>query len=191
MRLRVLLAAVLLAGAAACASEAGRPGAPADASAGVAEDAARYDYEAVFSGALTDTLQGQADFGTVVASDVRQERFVIVLKSRDDPLGGLVFSRPDAARPAPGTYALSAEAGAARRASGFRLTYREGMRRTLHATAGTLTLRVVRDTLIEGSFRADLEGTVARPGQAPRQSLADVRGSFRAESGSVGFLLGL
>lgn len=191
MLLRVFVLLVVVLGAAACGAEADGPGGASGTEAPAEADESAAGYRAIFSGALSDTLRGRASFGTVVASATRRERFVIVLGSRDDPLGGLVFARPDGAPPAPGTYDLVPYADSTRRPSDFSLIYREGMRRTLRATGGTLRLDIVRDTLIEGSFRADLEGTVAHPGQLPRQSLADVRGAFRAENGSVGFLLGL
>lgn len=146
------------------------------------------DYTVYLQGAISDTLRGAASFGQVVDTRTDTERFVIALEGQYDLAGGVFFVRDDPALPEAGTYSLE---DSARTSDEFGLTYRQGLQRHLRATSGTLTLSTVRDTLIEGSFRATLRGQVMRGGERLTDARVDARGTFRAQPDPLGFIIGL
>lgn len=149
------------------------------------------DYTVYLQGAISDTLRGAASFGQVVDTQTDAERFVIVLEGQYDLAGGVFLARDDPALPEAGTYSLERRDDDPRTTDGFGLVYRQGLQRYLRATSGTLTLTTVRDTLIEGSFRATLRGQVVRGGERLTDARVDARGTFRAQPDPLGFIIGL
>ena len=149
------------------------------------------DYVVYLRGAITDTLRGEASFGVVVDTRHGRRRFAIVLQSVYDPLGGFFLVQGRAEPPTTGTYALRGRSSESGTDEGFGLVYRLGMRRDLAATSGTLTLTTVRDTLIEGSFEATLEGMLIRQGERLSDARLRVRGTFRAEPQPLDMIVGL
>lgn len=148
------------------------------------------DYRVVLANALSDTLRGEAHFGVVYEQQNRSERFVIRLESSFDFAGGVVLARRDTTLPDEGTYPLEYEVDSLAADEDFILLYREGMLRDLRASSGTLNLTTVTDTLIVGTFDAQLRGRVAFP---DRIGGADVHavGRFRASKDLDGFVIGL
>ncbi len=185
--LMLLLALTL----AACASDEERPaGGEAPIEAGA--DPSAYAYEAFFAGALTDTLRGAARFGVMVDGRTGARRLVIALRTPDSGMGGLflVPRRPEL--PEPGSHPLTAYNDSLSRPAGrFALVYRDGLLRRLSSVDGTLTFTTVRDTLLEGRFSARLRGTVVRAGAPLTEVQVTARGTFRAERGEVGFIVGI
>lgn len=149
------------------------------------------DYTVYLQGAISDTLRGAASFGQVVDTRTDAERFVIVLEGQYDLAGGISLVHDDPVLPEAGTYSLERGDESARPSDGFGLVYRQGLQRHLRATSGTLTLSIVRDTLIEGSFRATLRGQVMRGGERLTNARVDARGTFRAQPDPLGFIIGL
>ena len=188
-----LLAIVLLTVVAACgAGEGGVSVAEEGAADG--GNAPAYAYEVFLEGrALTDTLRGPATFNAVVNGKTQATLLVVAMEAGVDLTSGFFLTHPGDERPAVGTYPIGppADSLAGGAAPGFAAIYQEGMRRRLTSTGGTLRLTVATDTLLEGSFTADLRGTVALPGEPPRLMHLDARGTFRAEKGAVGFVVGL
>lgn len=198
-RLLVPAALALLLTAAACGSggEMGRPTA-ADTTQAAEEEGPQYDYAAYTRGMFVDTLRGPADFGRVFDPVTRRQQWVLSMRAGGDVTSGIYIARPDTSLPETGTYEIVSrkpigEADSMRAAGkdSFTMIYRAGMRRSFHSQSGTLEITTSSDTLLEGTFRATLEGTAALPGQPPREGTLTVRGDFRAEKSTVGFLFGV
>lgn len=188
LRWSPVLVLVLVVAVAACGD------APDEAPAGAADEveAEPADYQAFFAGALTDTLRGDARFGRVVDGRTGARRFVIALRTPGNLVGGLILARGVPDVPEEGRHDVASYADSTGRPpEDFLLVYRDGMRREFSSTSGTLTLTTVRDTLLEGSFSATLEGVAVRSGGPPIEGTTTVQGHFQARSGSVGFILGL
>lgn len=147
-------------------------------------------YTVTLGNALTDTLAGRAHFGIVYETQSRSERFVIRLASTFDFAGGVVLARRDTTLPDAGTYALDARHDSLAADEDFILLYREGMLRDMRASSGTLNLISVTDTLIVGTFDAQLRGRVAFPDRVGGAEVHAV-GRFRASPNLDGFVIGL
>lgn len=164
------------------------------------EQAVQGDYEVFLEGDVQDTLRGRASYGVVVNSNTGRRSLVIELRTASNLAGGMYVMRGDTTRPDPGEYELT---NAADTAEGlgeqFAVIYREGMRRRLSSTGGTLTIDEASDTLLTGSFEAEMTGYVKEDasiagGEEPEGEDAHTvhaEGTFRADRGSVGYLIGL
>lgn len=165
--------------------------APSDTTAaGVQED---FPYEVVLYGVSPDTLRGEAAFGRVLERNSGREEFIIELEAGGGFAGGLYITRGDTVRPEVGTYQL---ADAAQRDSTlgpgrYVLFLQEGLMRQMASSGGQLTFDIVTDTLIAGSFDATLRGVTSEGGTAPSESEIRARGTFRAVSENVGYIVGL
>jgi hypothetical protein len=133
-------------------------------------------FEARTSGAAALTLGGSAEFGRVTEAD-GGGRFVLTLGAAS-PSGAVIFTRPAASRPEPGTYRLDGEAPGAIRA----LVVTGAPDRptgAFRARAGTLTITTSRDDLIAGRFEIDARGYEAAD-PADEDRALRVRGAFTA-----------
>lgn len=152
-----------------------------------------FQYEVRLGNAISDTLQGSANFGR--ASDPRtgEELLVIRLSTGFDFAGGIVISRRDTTLPTPGDYTLAATADSLEGVptDEFFIIYREGMLRDLRSRAGTLTFTTVTDSLIEGRFDATLRGEIADRGRELTEGEVHAVGRFRAVRGMTGYVIGL
>ena len=192
--------AALLFSSAACGPGSGMGG-PATADSAAAaeeEEGPQFRYEVYVQGMLTDTLRGEAEFGKVFDPVTRREIWVLSMRSGTDVTSGVYLSRPDTARPQPGTYQIinrppvgAADSARAPGTDTFDLIYRAGMRRSFASQSGTVEFTTANDTLLEGTFQATLEGTASTPGQPPREGTVTMRGDFRAEKATVGFMFGV
>ena len=186
-----LFCAVIVFNLTACESSATQndDATASDTAATNSEDRGAYGYEAFLFGTVTDTLRGNARFGDVLIQDTGAVVSVIVLEARGGFGGGIYITRGDTVMPQVGTYDLAdaAQVEAPEPPGQFVMRYQQGLQRQLASSGGRLTLETVSDTLIEGSFNATLRGLVSG------QSVVDVRaqGTFSAEPGSVGYIIGL
>lgn len=194
-----VLAAVLLS-AAACGpgGEMDAPTAADSAEAGEDGGDPAFSYEMYMQGMLADTLRGEAEFGVVFDPVTRQRQWVLSMRSGGDVTSGVYIARPDTVRPSEGTYQIvnrrpigAVDSMRSDDVRSFTMIYRAGMRRSFHSQSGTLELTVATDTLLKGTFRATLDGTASPPGQPPREGTLTVRGTFRAEKATVGFMFGI
>lgn len=162
------------------------------ASAESGEDSAS-EYRVILGNAISDTLRGSADFGTVVEPQTGNRRFVIRLATNFDFAGGMVFARGDTTLPAAGAYSLATATDtlAETQPEAFTMFYREGMLRNLRAVGGTLTLSSVSDTLITGTFDATLRGTAANLNVGTTTAEVHASGRFRADRNIRGYVIGL
>ncbi len=160
-----------------------------------AEEAAEspFQYEVRLGNAVSDTLQGNANFGRVADPRTGEELLVIRLSTGFDFAGGIVISRRDTTLPEPGDFDLSASADSiqAAPAEDFFIIYREGMLRDLRSESGTLTFTTVTDSLIEGRFEATLQGEIADRGRELTEGEVYAVGRFRAVRGMTGYVIGL
>ena len=196
-----LVLMLLLLSAAACESSGGEAtsASGADSAAAVAEEEGpQYSYEVYIQGLLTDTLHGRAHFGLVFDPITRREQWVLSMRSGRDVTSGVYIARTDTSRPTTGTYKIVERPPVGKADSmrplgkkSFTMIYRTGMRRSFHSQSGTLELTTSTDTLLEGTFQATLDGSAALPGQPPREGTVTMRGDFRAEKATVGFLFGI
>jgi hypothetical protein len=199
---------LLLLATAACGSggEMSGPAAAADtvdaaqdtAAAAEEDEGPEYAYQMYTRGTLVDTLSGNARFGKIFDPATRRRQWIVSLRSGRDVTSGVYLARPDTSLPDPGTYQIVKRRPVGRadsiRAAGknaFTMIYRAGMRRSFHSQSGTLELTTVTDTLIEGTLEATLDGSAALPGQPPQEGTLTVRGDFRAEKRTVGFVFGV
>ena len=152
-----------------------------------------YSFEVVLSNALADTLRGDATFGRMRDPHEGRDYFVIRLASRYDFAGGFVIARPKPELPEPGTFGIAAAADTIETAAegDFILLFREGMLRDLRSRSGSLTISTVTDTLITGRFDAVLTGYISEGSRELPGSEVRATGRFRAESGVVGYFMGL
>lgn len=151
------------------------------------------EYRVTLGNALSDTLQGEANFGRVQDPRSGEELFVIRLSTGFDFAGGIVISRRDTTMPEPGDYdlALAADSAATVPDDKFFIIYREGMLWDLRSESGTLTFSTVSDSLIEGSFDATLQGEIAERGRELTEGEVHAVGRFRAGPGMTGYVIGL
>ena len=197
----ILLGGTLLSMVSACTSGSENdPAVPPDSLAQSEEASVdQHAYEVFMEGALQDTLQGEAAFGIVVNSNSRQRSFVIELRTASSLSGGLYLVRQDTLIPEQGTYELANVSDTTTRPSDqFALIYRQGMRRALSSYQGTLEITKSSDSLLVGSLDAELRGLVKEEanvaaGEDMQDGTEQVQlwGEFRAESGEVGYLIGL
>lgn len=164
------------------------------------EQSVQNEYEVLLEGDIRDTLSGTASYGVVVNSKTGRRSLVIELRTATNLTGGMYVMRGDTTSPEPGEYELT---NAADTAGGlgeqFAVIYREGMRRRLSSTGGTLTIEEASDTLLAGSFEAEMTGYVKEDasiagGEEPEGEDAHMvraEGAFRADRGSVGYLIGM
>jgi len=151
------------------------------------------EYQVTLGNALSDTLEGLANFGRVQDPQTGDELFVIRLSTGFDFAGGIVISRRDTTLPTPGDYdlALAADSAAAVPDDKFFIIYREGMLWDLRSESGTLTFSIVSDSLIEGRFDATLQGEIADRGRELTEGEVHAVGRFRAGPGMTGYVIGL
>ena len=197
----ILLAGILLSMTSACTPGGEtEPAVPPDSLA-QSEEAPddQHAYEVFIEGALQDTLRGEAAFGIVVNSNSGRRSFVIELRTASSLSGGLYLVRQDTLVPEQGTYELANVSDTTSRPPGqFALIYREGMRRALSSYQGTLEITQSSDSLLVGSLDAELRGRIKEEaniaaGEDRQDGTEQVQlwGEFRAESGEVGYLVGL
>ena len=136
-------------------------------------------FEARTSGAATLTLNGPAEFGSVVEPDAAG-RFVLTLGA-ESPTGAVLFTRPALSRPEPGVYQLASDAPGAVRAL---VVTGPPTRPTgaFSARGGTLTITASRDDFIAGHFDIDAAGYEAADPEDEGKTLR-VRGTFTAAPG--------
>jgi hypothetical protein len=149
------------------------------------------DFQLFVSGALQDTLQGNASFGTVVNTNTGNHHFVIEMTVEDDPGSAVYVTHADTTVPGQGSYDLVSTSDSTAQGE-LAVTWRSGMRRNVSASSGTLTLETSSDTLVAGSMEATLRGVIAESGgiQATEAGTEEVQinGEFRAERGTVGYI---
>lgn len=154
-------------------------------------------YRVILEGSLADTLRGPARFGRVVDTRTQKERLVIDLALQTNAVSGIWLARERTERPPVGTYRLVSRSDtSALREGAFRLTYREGLLRVLHARRGEITIERSTDSLLVGRFRAELEGQIGQLKQSLRDEVeqngvVQMEGQFEARDESPGFLVGL
>lgn len=157
-----------------------------------------HPYRAVLTGALQDTLSGDAAFGVVVDSETGQRSFIIEMQTPGDLGGSLYLVRRDTVRPQTGTFELVSAADTAKANNRFALVYREGMRRRLTSSQGQLEITRASDSLLVGTFQAEMRGRIKERGaqtggddQEADTERVHISGDFRAEQGAIGYLFGL
>jgi hypothetical protein len=157
------------------------------------EDEEEFDYRAFLTGAIVDTLEGDASFGWVVSAGTTQQRLLIRLTVPGDFTGGFFINLGDSTLPAPGEYDLTAREpeDPEVQLNEYGIVYRKGLLLNLASTSGTLTLESVTDTLIQGSFNATLFGETRVPAAAALEGEVNANGEFQARPGRIGFILGL
>ncbi len=156
------------------------------------------DYHVFLSGALVDTLSGDAIFGEVWNPVTREHRLIIELVVGRGPGSGMYISQNDMSPPEPGTYSLAPQEGQDAAPEGtYAISYREGLLRIVTSRAGTLTIEEVTDSTITGQFDAELFGEVVRvnrnPGVLPYQGpqVLNAEGTFEAHRGTMGYVVGI
>ena len=181
----------------------GRTGVPAGADSTAVASAEQeadetIDYEVFLSGAITDTLRGNAVFNTVWNPHTGKKRLVIQLETGAGPGAGMYITQDDTTMPSTGTYTLVPQDDSTDVQEGrLAISYRQGMLRVLTSRAGSLTIEEVTDSIIAGRFEAEFWGQVVRvdrsPGVLPYRGpqAVDARGSFVAERGRIGYIVGI
>ncbi len=160
---------------------------------GGASDETATAYRAFLTGAVTDTLRGNAWFGNVVNPETGKDQTVIKLQTGIEFTGGIFITRGDAEPLQAGRYSLAdvSESQGAATDGAFVILYREGLSRKLASVSGNLLLETISDTLIQGSFEANLSGLISIGGRSPARGEVRARGEFSARAGTVGYIIGL
>ncbi|GEM_PF-1152917 len=156
-------------------------------------DAESQDYRVILTGAMSDTLTGDAVFGEVFQVATRSTKWIIELEAGSDFTGGMFITLGDTSLPAPGTYDLTVPAAGDTTAPQppHHIVYRRGLILNIASVQGTLTFDVVSDSLIQGSFDALMRGDVPVPGAGVQKGEVRAVGRFAARYGPVGFIIGL
>lgn len=162
--------------------------APDGSSTGVA-DADVDGYRVIFRGVVNDTLTGRAQFGDVYDAQTQQISPIIELITASDFAGGLFIAPGGNSWPNTGRFSVGDGAGDT--GEQFTLVYRQGLYRAFRSSSGSLSLSVVSDTLIRGSFDVVMTGSVAERGREPVDGEVEVSGSFSARPGQPGYIIGL
>lgn len=153
---------------------------------GKAAEASRDGYNVVMRGVVNDTLSGAAQFGDVFDSLSGDVTGVIELTTSADFAGGMFLTPGSDQWPATGNYPVNGNDGA----NAFTIAYRQGLYRIFQSRSGSITLTHVSDSLISGRFDAVLIGEVAEGGREPVRGEVNVSGSFSAQAGQPGYIIG-
>ena len=163
-----------------------------------AEQDETIDYQVYLSGAIQDTVQGNATFNTTWNPHSNTRKFLIHLMVGTGPGSGIYITQDDTARPTPGTYSLVKQSDTTEvQENAFAISYRDGLLRVLTSRDGQLVIESVSDTSISGHFDAELWGEVVKvnrgPGELPFPGPQQVnaRGEFTAERGNIGYMIGI
>lgn len=156
-------------------------------------DAEPPDYRVYLTGAMADTLEGDAVFGEVFQVSTRSTKSIIELEAGSDFTGGMFITLGDTTLPRPGTYDLTVpeKGDTTTPQPQYRIIYRRGLILNIASVQGSLTFEAVTDSLIQGTFNALLRGDVPVPGAGVQRGEVRAIGQFVAEHGPVGFVIGL
>lgn len=156
-------------------------------------DLAKQDYRVFLSGAVLDTLHGNASFGKIWQPANGREEYLIELRAGSDFTGGMFIPIGDTTLPGPGTYDLAVPppGDSTRPQPAYRIYYRRGLIINLASVSGKLTFSSVQDTLIQGSFDTVMRGDVPVPGAGVQPGEVHAHGEFKARAGNVGFVVGV